>query len=161
MKPRSTDPFPDAVAGFVASVWLGMIVGVSFLATLAKFQAASLDPAVAVEVGRRTFAVFTKVEWGLATLLGIAVFFPRAPRAEIVFTAITVAIVAVQALWLLPVLDLRVEALISGRPMPSSPHHMLYAVLEAGKVLTLAAVALVALFRLGWRDKPEIDGDNQ
>ena len=160
MKPRSTDPFPDAVAGFVASVWLGILVGVSFLPTLAKFHAASLDLAVALEVGRNTFAVFKKVEWGLATLLGIAVFFPRAPRAEIVLLAITVAIVAVQALWLLPALELRVEALVGGMPMPSSIHHMLYAVLEAAKVLALAAVAFVALFRLGWRDKPEIDGDN-
>lgn len=158
MKPRSTDPFPDSVAGFVAAARLGMVVGVSFLATPVKFQAPSLDLAVALEIGRHTFAAFSKVEWGLATLLGTTVFFPRASRAETAFATIVVAIVAVQALWLLPILDTRVEAAIGGRPLPSSSHHMLYATMEAGKALVLVAIASVAMFRLGWRDKPETDG---
>ena len=69
--------------------------------------------------------------------------------------AAAVLIVLVQALWLLPFLDARVEAVIAGEPMPPSGHHMLYAALEAAKAAMLAAVALVALFRLGWRDKPQ------
>lgn len=159
MSPRSTDPFADAVAAFVALAWLGILVGVSFLATPVKFQALSLDLAVALEVGRVTFAAFSKVEWGLSLLLVIATFFSTVSRAEMVFTAAAVLIVLVQALWLLPVLDARVEAVIAGKPMPPSMHHVLYAALEAAKAMALAAVALVALFRLGWRDKPETVAD--
>lgn len=159
MAPRSTDPFPDAVAAFAAIIWLGMLLGVSFLATPVKFQAPSLDLPVALEVGRVTFAAFAKVEWGLALLLAIAVVFPRAPRAKILVAAIAGLIVVLQALWLLPVLDARVEAVIAGRPMPPSIHHMLYAVTEAVKAAALALVALLALFRLGWRDKPELTAE--
>lgn len=155
MSPRSTDPFPDAVAAFVSLVWLGMLLGVSFLATPVKFQAPSLELPVALEVGRVTFDIFSKVEWGLALLLLIATFFPRAPRAEMVFTAVAVLVVSIQAFWLLPVLDVRVEAVISGEPLAPSSHHMAYAVLEAVKAVALVAVGLVALFRLGWRDRPE------
>lgn len=155
MSPRSTDPFPDAVAAFVSLVWLGMLLGVSFLATPVKFQALSLELGVALEVGRVTFDIFTKIEWGLALLLVIATFFPRAPRAEMVFTAAAVLVVSIQAFWLLPVLDMRVEAVISGEPLPPSMHHMAYAFLEAVKAVALGAVGLVALFRLGWRDRPE------
>ena len=155
MTTRSTDPFADAVTAFVSLAWLGALLGVSFLATPVKFQAPSLDLAVALDVGRVTFAAFSKVEWGMATLLGIAVFFPRAPRAEIALSVAAMLVVAVQALWLLPVLDARVEAIIAGQSLPASMHHMLYAVLEAAKALTLVAVALVALSRLGWRDRPQ------
>ena len=152
---RSTDPFPDAVTAFVATAWLGMLIGVSFLATPIKFQAPSLALPSALEVGQVTFAVFSKVEWGLSAFLVIATFIPRAPRAEVVFSSAAVLIVLTQALWLLPVLDARVEAALVGRPMPPSGHHLLYATLEATKATALAAVALVALFRLGWRDKPQ------
>lgn len=157
MLPRSTDPFPDAVAAFVSLAWLGMLLGVSFLATPVKFQAPSLDLEVALDVGRVTFDIFSRVEWALALLLVIATFFPRAPRAEMVFTAVAVLVVSIQAFWLLPVLDLRVEAVISGAPLPPSMHHGAYAVLEAVKAVALVAVGLVALFRLGWRDRPEND----
>jgi len=132
-----------------------MLLGVSFLATPVKFQAPSLELTVALEVGRVTFDIFSKIEWGLAALLVIATFFPRAPRAEMVFTAVAVLVVSIQAFWLLPVLDLRVEAVISGAPSPPSMHHMAYALLEAVKAVALVAVGLVALFRLGWRDRPE------
>lgn len=152
---RSTDPFPDAVAAFVAIVWLGMLIGVSFLATPIKFQAPSLVLPSALEVGKVTFAAFSKVEWGLSAFLVIATFIPRAPRAEVVLSSAAVLIVLTQALWLLPALDARVDAVLSGQPMPPSAHHLLYATLEASKATALAAVALVALFRLGWRDKPQ------
>jgi hypothetical protein len=152
---RSTDPFPDAVAAFVAIAWLGMLIGVSFLATPVKFQAPSLAFATALEVGRVTFAAFSKVEWGLSVFLVIATFIPRAPRAEVVLSSAAILIVLTQALWLLPALDARVEAALVGQPMPPSAHHLLYAALEATKATALAAVALVALFRLGWRDKPQ------
>lgn len=155
MASRSTAPFPDAVAAFVAMVWLGMLLGVSFLATPVKFQAPSLDLPVALEVGRVTFAAFAKVEWGLALLLGIAVFFTTAPQVRIPVAAVAILVVAVQAFWLLPVLDARIEAVIAGSPMPPSMHHMLYAVLEAVKAATLGSVALMALFRLGWRGGSE------
>lgn len=42
----------------VSLVWAGMIVGVSGLATPAKFVAPSLNLPIALEVGRVTFQVF-------------------------------------------------------------------------------------------------------
>ena len=149
MAPRATGRFSVAVAAFVATGWLGMLVGVSFLATSVKFQAPSLDLAVALEVGRVTFAAFSKVEWALSVFLAAAVLLPRTLRAEKILAAAAVLIVAVQSLWLLPVLDARIDAAIVGQPMPPSIHHMLYAAMEAVKAAALAAVALLALFRLG------------
>jgi hypothetical protein len=47
-------------------------------------------------------------------------------------------LVAVQAVWLLPALDMRVAAAISGNSMPPSQHHTFYAITEAAKLLLLA-----------------------
>lgn len=151
---RSVEPIPDAGLAIVTAVWLGMLVGVSFLATPVKFQAPSLDLGVALEVGRVTFAAFTKVEWVLCLLLSALVLWHRSTRGEMLLAGAAVLIVVVQALWLLPALDARVEAVILGRPMPPSVHHMLYAGLEAGKALVLGWIAGIALFRLGWQNTP-------
>lgn len=151
---RSTGPFPDAVVAFVALSWLGVLLGVSFLATPVKFQAPSLELAAALEVGRVTFAALSKMEWGLSLLLIIATLYNQVSRAKVLLATVPIVIVAVQALWLLPVLDVRVEAVIVGQPMAPSLHHMIYAALEVVKVVGLATVGLAALFRLGWGVRP-------
>jgi hypothetical protein len=49
------------VCALIAAIlWLGLLLGVSFLATPAKFLAPSLALPVALDVGRHTFAVFNK-----------------------------------------------------------------------------------------------------
>jgi hypothetical protein len=58
----------------VALVWAGMIIGVSGLATPIKFTAPSLTLPHALEGGRVTFHLFSRVEWGLAIMLAFAGF---------------------------------------------------------------------------------------
>lgn len=143
---RSSDmPLAETALVFVAVLWAGMLAGVSFLATPVKFQAASLSLPVALEVGRVTFWTFSRVEWGLALLLGAAALFPPASRFVVACVLLIASMVAVQALWLLPLLDARVEAVIAGASLPPSPHHLLYALAEAAKLLLLCAVAFSAL----------------
>jgi hypothetical protein len=56
---RSTDRILLLI---LMTVWAGMIVGVSFIATPVKFQAPSLTIPVGLEVGRYTYRLFTTVE---------------------------------------------------------------------------------------------------
>ncbi|WP_442580164.1 hypothetical protein ACSBOB_32705 [Mesorhizobium sp. ASY16-5R] len=56
----------EAVFAFLAASWLGLLLGVSFLATPVKFRALSLDRPIALDVRRVNFAVFSKVELGAA-----------------------------------------------------------------------------------------------
>lgn len=140
----------QALTVLAASVWFGMVIGVSFLATPVKFQAPSLALPVALEVGRVTFGLFSRVEWVFAVLLTVSVVLPGAGRGARLLTAAVLALVAVEAIWLLPALDARVEAVIQGRPEPASWHHLLYAVAETAKAVLLAVLAVHALRRLGW-----------
>jgi len=131
-------------------IWLGMLIGVSFLATPVKFIVQDLSLPVALQVGQATFDLFARVEWGLAAALvatsGLA--WRQRPLTLVLVLAIA-GVVAVQAVWLLPALDARVDQIVAGVTPAASSHHMLYASLEAAKALLLAAAAFLALRRAG------------
>ncbi|MEJ8570368.1 hypothetical protein [Microbaculum marinum] len=131
----------------VAAGWLGMLVGVSFLATPAKFLAPSLTLPVALDVGRHTFAVYNKVEWGFCVALLLLAFLGRRGWISGVFTIVAVLIVALETVWLLPLLDARVGVIIAGGEPAPSNHHTLYIALEAAKMVAI----IVVLVDMSWR----------
>jgi hypothetical protein len=132
----------------VAALWLGMLVGVSFLATSAKFLAPSLTLPVALDVGRHTFAVFNKVEWVLAAV--VLLMFAVGARAWTIGAGLIVAIALLlaESWWLLPVLDARVGMIIAGQQPPPSHLHEVFIAFEAIKVAALLLVVADAARRL-------------
>jgi hypothetical protein len=141
-------------------VWIGMLIGVSFLATPVKFLAPSLSLPVALDVGRQTFMWFSRVEivLAIAALACAAAATIRLPPhsgrpaarvpVTVLLTAILLGVVAVQVLWLLPVLDARVEIILGGGTPPRSVLHSVYVGVELAKLAVLAAVAWLALSRI-------------
>lgn len=120
----------------LAVLWTGLLLGVSFLATPVKFLAPSLSLPVALDVGRQTFMVFNWVEVALALLL--VVLTVGKARRWMQATSVTIAlIVAMQTIWLLPVLDARVQVIIDGSTPPSSALHMIYIAADALKLTLL------------------------
>ncbi|MGN7099750.1 DUF4149 domain-containing protein [Brevundimonas vancanneytii] len=135
---------------FVSALWLGMVIGVSFLATPIKFHAASLTLAVALDVGRVTFGLFSRVEWGLfALLLAIAGTTARARSRRDLWIGVVLllGVLMLQSLWLLPVMNERVARIIVSEAMPRTPHHLLYIALETTKAAVLAAMSIRALLK--------------
>ncbi|MDF1609321.1 hypothetical protein PZ897_14130 [Hoeflea sp. YIM 152468] len=131
---------PEAVAAFVTILWLGLVLGVSFIATPVKFQAPSLSLPVALEIGRATFALFSKIELGMAMLLTLSILACNRRALSTILGAALITIVVVETVWLLPVLDERVEIILSGTAAPAGWYHFFYVGIE-----TLKAVLLVAL----------------
>lgn len=138
----------------ICLVWLGMLTGVSFVATPVKFAARSLELPVALDVGRATFALFSKIEWALCLAAIIVVATGARHALSAVLVGGLTAILLVQALWLLPALDARVAAVIAGAPSPPSRHHLLYAVFEACKTALLAALAVDGFMRISGSSRP-------
>ena len=136
-------PLSHAAFAFLATVWFGVLLGVAFLATPVKFQAPSLNLPVALDVGRATFALLSKVEWGLGALL-FAGALAAGRRVWIAAAVGLAALLAVQALWLLPVLDARVSLIIAGRPVAPSNFHLDYIAVDVVKALTLLGLSLGA-----------------
>lgn len=131
-----------------AMLWIGLLLGVSFLATPAKFLAPSLSLAVALDVGRQTFGVFNKVEWALAILLLALVLAGRGTWLSIAGAVVLAVMVVVETIWLLPVLDQRVGLIIAGQQPPESSLHVVYIVLQIVKLAVLCGLAAAVARRL-------------
>jgi hypothetical protein len=129
------------MAILLPTLWLGVLIGVSFIATPVKFRAPSLTRPVALEVGRITFRLFSRIEWGFAALLlGIGAT-SNGVLWRLPLSGIVVAIVALQSTWLLPV-NRRISLLIAGESLGPSHVHQIYSAVEGIKLLAL--VTLVA-----------------
>ncbi|MBX3537926.1 MAG: hypothetical protein KF735_09830 [Chelatococcus sp.] len=141
--------FGDIPFVFVAMLWLGVLFGVSFLATPVKFQAPSLDLPVALDVGRVTFALLSKTEWVFCAILFVTTLFTlRSRRVRLGVVVLLALLLLVQALWLLPVLDARVSQIIAGMTVSGTSHHILYIGAEALKFLLLLGLSIEALWTL-------------
>lgn len=132
--------------GLAAALWLGLVIGVSFVATPVKFQAPSLDLPTALDVGRVTFALANKVEWGMWVLLGGSILLARRRRDGVGWGLLGL-ILAAQTFWLLPILDERVGRIIAGLTVAPAPHHHIYVALEGLKALTLIILIAISLRR--------------
>jgi hypothetical protein len=126
---------------FLALIWLGLVIGVSFVATPVKFTAPSLDLPTALEVGRVTFRLLARIEWLLALVL-VASTWGR--RQRLPWSGVVVlAIVVIEASWLLPSLGARTDAIRSGATPPESSLHTVFIAAELLKCVALAHCAIV------------------
>jgi hypothetical protein len=137
-----------ALIFFMASLWLGLLLGVSFLAAIAKFSAPSSTLPVALDVGRHTFAIFNKVEIVLAAVMLLVVLATARTRLAAIATLLAALFVAVESAWLLPLLDERAGIVIVGQQPPPASYHEIFVYLQYAKLLAIAAVAFVMAQRL-------------
>lgn len=134
-------------------LWLGLIVGISFIATPVKFQAQNLELGVALDIGRHTFNLFNSIEWVLLAGMFLLCLVKPILKMQLQAVVILGLILITQTYWLLPELIARADAVIAGNPKPKSSHHDIYAVLEVLKFLILLFVSLkmIVSMRLGNR----------
>jgi len=139
----------DAVIQPFAWVWMGIVIGVSFLATPIKFTADSITRPVALDVGRATFHALGYVEWTLTVVLAVVIWRAATTghrpsnRSLAAFGVVAIA-VALQAMWLVPALDDRVASIIAGTEPPPSHLHTMYGIAEVAKVGALGVLGVFA-----------------
>jgi hypothetical protein len=133
--------------GALIMLWAGVLIGVSFLAAPAKFDAPGLSLPVALEVGRREFGALNVAELALAVVTFALAAYARPERAVWLGLGLAAVIVVLQWLWLLPVLDARAELIIRGETPAPAPWHALYIGAEVLKLLVLLVIGWLALWR--------------
>jgi hypothetical protein len=137
------------VIAAILFVWAGVLLGVSFIATPAKFLAPSLPMAQALDVGRWTFHVLSLVEWGFAaaaaTLLVMAWRAERVHGSIVALIAVVVLVMAAETFALRPLLDARVLQIMTGESVPPSPLHNVYIGLEALRLILILAAGIGVL----------------
>ena len=133
--------------GALIMLWAGVLVGVSFLAAPAKFDAPGLSLPVAMEIGRREFGALNLTEIALAVVtLALAAYVPP-QRAIWLGLGLAALIVVLQWLWLLPLLDARAVLIIQGGTPEPAPWHALYIGAEVLKLLALLTTGWLTLWR--------------
>jgi hypothetical protein len=130
-------------------LWAGVLIGVSFLAAPAKFDAPGLSLPMAMEIGRREFGTLNLAEIALAVVALALAAYLRPERAIWLGLGLAALIVALRWLWLLPMLDARAELIIQGGTPEPAPWHALYIGAELLKLLALLVVGWLSLWRPG------------
>lgn len=125
-------------------IWAGIIVGVSLLATPAKFLAPDLSLAEALQVGRVTFQVMAVAEGILLTLACVLVILkPPVLKRSFLWPLVIAAILLFQYAVLLPFLNIQTNQVMAGEaPGQTSSLHSVYVVIELLKVGLLLFLGL-------------------
>jgi hypothetical protein len=105
-----------------------------------KFNAASLSLPVALDVGRATFSVFHTIEWVMLAALVTAIVLSGPSPVPSVATVLLAVALLLQSVWLLPVLNQRIAAIIAGNNPPPSPDHIYYIAADVAKAVLLVAI---------------------
>ncbi|OYP13778.1 hypothetical protein CFC35_04145 [Streptomyces sp. FBKL.4005] len=136
-----------AVAGAVTFVWLGMVLGISFLEAPLKFRAPGVTIPVGLGIGRLVFRALNAVETVLAVVVAAAVALGGAPVRVGVLTAAVAALLVTQLAVVRPRLNRRSDRVLAGEELPRSRSHLWYVALEvlkAGTLIALGACLLTA-----------------
>jgi len=131
---------------FIGLVWLGMILGVSFVATPLKFQLPGLTLEMALDIGRLVFGVFNKIEIVFAVLMALLVILSKQRDKSVVALGVVWLTLVLQTFWLLPVLLDRIEMIVQGQKPAPSALHSIYVMLEVVKALALAVYGIVNIY---------------
>ena len=95
----------DRSAACIALIWLGMVLGISFLEAPVKFLAPSVTLEIGLDIGRYVFGAFNKVECVFALVIAILLIIIRRKDLSMVPLGLAWLSLALQTAWLLPVLE--------------------------------------------------------
>ncbi|MGY2701985.1 hypothetical protein [Nocardioides sp. HB32] len=128
-------------------VWLGMVVGVSFLEAPLKFRAPGVTLPIGLGIGRLVFRALNAVEAVLAVLVVVGLLAGSPGRAAVVAFLVAAAALVVQVLAVRPFVSRRSDAVLAGDDGPRSRAHLWYVGLELVKVAALVTAGVLLLGR--------------
>lgn len=128
---------------FVPMLWVGMLVGISFLEAPLRFRAPGVTLTIGLGIGRLVFRALNAAEVALLAVLVGAVLVTRADAPAGVLLAATAGVLAVQLVGVRPPLNRRSDRVLAGEQLPRSKPHLAYVGLEVVKVVLLVALSIV------------------
>jgi hypothetical protein len=130
----------------IAFVWLGMVLGISFLEAPLKFRAPGITIPLGVGIGRLVFRALNLVEgvFALVLVATLVVAWPPAPWVAALVAALALVLI-VGAGVLRPRMDARVRRGELSEGQPRHALHIGFVALETVKVLLLLALGILLL----------------
>lgn len=135
------------VAIAVTFIWVGLVLGISFLEAWLKFKAPGVTIAIGLGIGRLVFSALNRLEWLLALILAVITITQKELSLSVgnVVLSIIAAILIIQTVWLLPALDARAQKVIDNQQVASSRLHLIFIAAELIKVGLLFTVGVSLL----------------
>jgi hypothetical protein len=134
-----------AVAIAVVFVWLGMVLGISFLEAPLKFRAPNVTLPIGLGIGRLVFRALNTVEVLLAIAILVTAIAGPPPAGVAAALAVAFVVLALQIVAVRPGLTRRSDHVLAGLEAPRSRGHYVYVGLEAIKVLALSVGGILLL----------------
>ncbi len=130
----------------IVFVWLGMVLGISFLEAPLKFRAPGITIALGVGIGRLVFRALNLVEgvFALVLIVTLVLAWPPAVSTAVIVGALAV-VLAIGAGVLRPRMDARVRRGELSEGQPRHALHIGFVALETAKVLLLLALGILLL----------------
>lgn len=126
----------------ISFIWVGMVLGISFLEAPLKFQAPNITLELGLGIGQLVFTALNKVELVLAAIIFLCLLLGKFSFKKHRLYLISIGILLIQTFWLFPVLDDRIDAILSGQNIADSYHHITFVILEVAKVVVLGIAGI-------------------
>lgn len=137
----------DFIASALPLVWIGVVVGVSGIATPAKFQAPNLDGALALAISVVTFAWAHTTEAVIAAATALLLVLIKARWTQWLLLVIAAIALALQIDWILPGFSGGVSSISLLPVLDFKQLHTAFGVTEVVKVVALIALAFLTFRR--------------
>ena len=129
-------------------VWLGLVLGISFLEAPLKFRAPGVTLPIGLGIGRLVFRALNAVEGVLAVVVGVLLMLGDPSATGVAAYAVVVVALVAQLVAVRPALTRRSDAVLSGaagEDGPRSRAHLGYVALELVKVVALVVAGAALL----------------
>lgn len=124
-------------------IWLGFVSAISFMESWLKFNAEGVTLPIGLNIGKLVFSWLNRVEWIFALLIFFNFFITSQNLKLLKALFMTIlGCLAIQSIWLLPLLDKRADLIISGREIKPSFDHFYYVGFELIKALSLLLLGI-------------------
>lgn len=124
----------------ICLLWCGVLLGVSFIATPAKFLVVELDIITAIKIGRATFEIYHYFEMVVTCIVFLALFTFRVNKTVWLYFGLLGMVLAIQYFLVEPSLSAESERLFAEIETQSkSQIHLYYIFCDCLKVLLLLA----------------------
>ncbi|MGV9011977.1 MAG: hypothetical protein ACOH13_05230 [Flavobacteriales bacterium] len=131
------------VAVVAVFTWLGLVVGVAFLASWFKYRAFGVTLPVGASIDMKLLPVLLRAEWVLALAVMADLFLGKAPIPMMVLAAVPVLLLLAQTIWLQPALNTAALQVFHGQGDTGAGLRNAHTGLEAIKVGTLAVLGIL------------------
>lgn len=156
MTSSSTDTprWARAMMLIIPAIWLGLIIGISFIEAPLKFTAPGITIPLGLGIGRRVFLAMNVTEIVLAVILVLALIKlwrshrsqPLAAFQQIrAYSFVAVGLLAIKTVIIRPILAIESDAVLAGTSPGGSTTHLYYIGVEAILFIALILVITAAV----------------